>query len=79
MKMLLATIEQRIEISLNAPQKQIALRAVNFALTGKETVPLNINVSKEHKDAHYAVCISDTVTVLVDIYNDGSKKYRIAQ
>lgn len=71
------TIEKHVTVSLDEHERELAFRAINKKFTGKELVPLTKKVSQEHKDAIYNVCISRSVEILVDIYEDGSRKYRM--
>lgn len=72
----LITVEQLIEVSLDGNVSK-AMKASNVFYTGKELIPLDVECSEEHANACYNLCRSLYFKILIDVFEDGSRKIRL--
>jgi len=74
---LVATFNKVVSVSLSERQRFHAFGAINKAFTGRESVREDDKISDDHRKAHWVVQLADELDIAVDIYEDGTKKYRL--
>jgi hypothetical protein len=74
---LLYSFEQKVSINLSHHHIDEALTQINFFHTGKNTLAVDQVVSEELRDAAFAIRRPTIVTVILDLYSDGSRECRL--
>lgn len=70
-KICLGTFEVPVKIELHHLQIEEFRRKVNEFYYGSETIPLDVEVSQELRDAHHRLNSTKIVSVKVNYFSDG--------
>lgn len=61
-----------VEISLGYEKRRDAFRFTNLFFCGKEQLPFDETATEGHQNAHWSICASKKITLLVDIDEKGN-------